>query len=227
MRGLLLGFPIFVLVALWRASLRIRLVGGEHREAIERSGRPVLHAIWHQRMVAGILRFPYHGVVTMASRSRDGDVIAGFLSWWGYRAVRGSSSRGGSEALTEMVEALRGTTRWAALTPDGPRGPARRCKTGVLRLAEALDAPIMPVGTSSARPRFLRSWDRYLLPTPFSRCAVVFGPGLRREPDEDDAAFLSRVDSAINAMTDEADRLCGVVGAPREREPKPAQEAAS
>ena len=220
MRGLLLGFPLFLLIVLWRATLRIRLVGRENREAIERAGRPVLHAIWHQRMVAGILRFPYTGTVTMASRSSDGDVIAGFLFWWGFRAVRGSSSRGGGEALTEMVESLRGTTRWAALTPDGPRGPARRCKLGVLRLAEELDAPIMPVGTSSTRPRFLRSWDRYLLPMPFSRCAVVFDEGLRRAEGESDEAFLARVDAAIDARTDEADRLCGVAGAPREREPR-------
>jgi len=219
-RAVLVGFPLFLLIALWRATLRIRLVGREHRDAIERSGRPVLHAIWHQRMVAGIFRFPYRGVVTMASRSKDGDVIAGFLSWWGYRAVRGSSSRGGGEALAEMVDALQGTTRWAALTPDGPRGPARRCKTGILRLAEAVDAPIMPVGASSTRPRFLRSWDRYLVPMPFSRCAVVFGQGLRRAEGESDEAFLSRIDAAIDAMTDEADRLCGVVGAPRERGPK-------
>jgi len=219
-RALLLGLPLFLLIALWRATLRIRLVGREHRDAIERAGRPVLHAIWHQRMVAGIFRFPYEGVVTMASRSRDGDVIAGFLFWWGYRVVRGSSSRGGSEALAEMVAALKGTTRGAALTPDGPRGPARRCKTGILRLAEAVDAPIMPVGASSTRPRFLRSWDRYLVPMPFSRCAVVFGEGLRRAEGESDEAFLARVDAAIDAMTDEADRLCGVVGAPREREPK-------
>ena len=227
MRGLILGFPLFVLVALWRATLRIRLVGREHREAIERAGRPVLHAIWHQRMVAGILRFPYHGTVTMASMSRDGDVIAGFLFWWGFRAVRGSSSRGGGEALTGMVEALRGTTRWAALPPDGPRGPARRCKAGVVRLAEELDAPILPVGTSSARPRFLRSWDRYLVPLPFSRCAVVFGEPVRRAEGEDVDGFLSRVDAAIDAMTEEADRICGVVGAPREREPRRIAEAAS
>lgn len=220
MRGLLLGFPLFLLIALWRATLRIRLVGRGHRDAIEKAGRPVLHAIWHQRMVAGIFRFPYRGVVTMASQSRDGDVIAGFLFWWGYRAVRGSSSRGGKEALGEMVDALKGTTRWAALTPDGPRGPARRCKTGVLRLAEAVDAPILPVGASSSRPRFLRSWDRYLVPMPFSRCSVVFGEGLRRADAESDDAFLARVDAAIDAATDEADRLCGVVGAPREREPR-------
>ncbi len=225
MRAVLLGFPLFLLIALWRATLRIRLVGREHRDAIVRAGRPVLHAIWHQRMVAGIFRFPYRGYVTMASRSKDGDVIAGFLFWWGFRVVRGSSSRGGGEALAEMVGVLKGTTRGAALTPDGPRGPARRCKTGILRLAEAVDAPIMPVGASSTRPRFLRSWDRYLVPMPFSRCAVVFGEGLRRAEGESDAVFLARVDAAIDAVTDEADRLCGVVAAPRERGPRPAEAA--
>ena len=222
MRALLLGFPLFLVIALWRATLRIRLVGREHRDAIVLSGRPVLHAIWHQRMVAGIFRFPWEGYVTMASRSRDGDVIAGFLFWWGFRVVRGSSSRGGTEALAEMIELLRGRAPGAALTPDGPRGPARRCKLGVLRLAEAVAAPLMPGGASSARPRFLRSWDRYLVPMPFSRCTVVFGEGLRRAGGESDEAFLARVDAAIDAMTDEADRLCGVVGAPREREPRPA-----
>lgn len=223
MRGLLLGFPLFVLIALWRATLRIRLVGGEHAEAIARAGRPILHAIWHQRMVAGIFRFQYRRYVTMASRSRDGDVIAGFLFWWGFRVVRGSSSRGGGEALAEMIEALRRKGNGAALTPDGPRGPARRCKVGILRLAEAVDAPIMPVGSSSTRPRFLRSWDRYLVPMPFSRCVVVFGEGLRRAAGESDDEFLARVDAAIDAMTDEADRLCGVVDAPRERAPKPVE----
>ncbi len=222
-RAVLLGFPLFLLIALWRATLRIRLVGREHRDAIERSGRPVLHAIWHQRMVAGIFRFPYRGFVTMASRSRDGDVIAGFLFWWGFRVARGSSSRGGGEALTGMIDVLRAGAPGAALTPDGPRGPARRSKTGIVRLAEAVDAPILPVGASSTRPKFLRSWDRYLVPMPFSRCAVVFGEGLRRADGESDEAFLSRVDAAIDAATDEADRLCGVVDAPREREPRSAE----
>jgi lysophospholipid acyltransferase (LPLAT)-like uncharacterized protein len=215
--GRFLGFLVFLAVALWRATLRIRLVGGENRDAIVAGGHPVLHAIWHQRMVLGILKFPYHGVVTMASRSSDGDVIAGFLGFWGYVAVRGSSSRGGGEALGEMVAALRGTTRWAALTPDGPRGPARKSKPGLFLLAEQLDAPVLPVGTASSRPRFLNSWDRYLLPIPFSRCVVVFGEPVRRVPGEEMEAFLARVDAAIDRETEEADRLCGVAGAPRER----------
>lgn len=217
----LLGFLVFVAIGLWRLTIRIKLLGDEHRKAIEAEGRPVLHAIWHQRMVLGILRHPFTGTVTMASRSSDGDVIAGFLRYWGFRAVRGSSSRGGAEAFLEMAEALEGTTRWAALTPDGPRGPARRCKLGIARLAERLDAPVLPVGTSCSRPRFLRSWDRYLFPLPFSRGVVLYGPPVRRQAGESDEAFLARVDAAIDAQTEEADRLCGVVGAPRERGPRP------
>lgn len=220
MRGKLLGFLVFLFVGLWRLSLRIRIVGEENRRAIMASGRPVLHAIWHQRMVLGILKHPFSGTITMASRSEDGEVIATFLACWGFRATRGSSSKGGGQALSEMVDFLKGTTRWAALTPDGPRGPARRCKTGLARLAEATGGAVMPVGSSSTRPRFLRSWDRYLLPMPFSRCVVVFGPPVERTEGEAPEAWLTRVDAAIDAMTDEADRLCGVTDAPREREPR-------
>ena len=215
--GKVLGFLVFLFVAVWRATLRIRIVGEERQGEIMALGRPVLHASWHQRMVLGIFRFPFRGVVTMASRSKDGDVIAAFLLFWGFRAVRGSSSRGGSEALSEMIDVLKGTTRWAALTPDGPRGPARRSKPGLHRLALALDAPVLPVGTSSTRPRFLRSWDRYLLPLPFSRNVVVFGEPVKPAPGESADAFLSRVDEAIDRMTAEADRLSGVADAPRER----------
>jgi lysophospholipid acyltransferase (LPLAT)-like uncharacterized protein len=221
-RGKVLGFVIFLAVCLWRATLRLRIVGLQNRELIEKQGRPVLHAIWHQRMVLGILAHGFCGCVTMASRSRDGDVIAAFLGFWGFRAVRGSSSKGGTQALQEMVDALKTGTRWAALTPDGPRGPARRAKFGVARLAEAVSAPILPAGTSSTRPRFLNSWDRYLLPMPFSRCVVVFGPPVERIPEENDTSFLERVDEAIDRATEEADRICGVVGAPRSRDAVPA-----
>lgn len=220
MRGRVLGFLMFLAIGLWRMTLRIRIVGEEHRQEIVRRGVPVLHLIWHQRMVLGILRHPFRGVVTMASQSSDGDVIAAFLGFWGFRVVRGSSSRGGAIALGEMVDALRGTRLWAALTPDGPRGPARRCKPGIVILAEELGAPVLPAGTSSSRPRFLGSWDRYLLPLPFSRCVVVFGPPVERAAGEGDEAFLLRLDAAVDAATEEADRLSGIENAPRERAPR-------
>jgi hypothetical protein len=214
----LLGFALFLVVALWRATLRIRHVGTGPRDALWAGGTPVLHALWHQRMVPAILGNGYKGIVTMASRSADGEVIASFLRLWGYRVVRGSSSRGGGSAMLEMIRGVRPGRRWAALTTDGPRGPARRSKPGILALADAVGGAIIPVGCSSTRPRFLASWDRFLVPLPFSRCVCAYGEPLRREAEEPEGAFLARVDRALDAVTEEADRICGVTGAPRGRE---------
>lgn len=201
---------------MWKATLRLTIVGEEHRQAIRARGKKPLHAIWHQRMVGGILAHRGEGYVTMASRSADGEIIATFLKHWGFRAARGSSSRGGDAASAEFLEALKDAPG-GALTPDGPRGPARLCKRGILTLAEQGNACVLPSSSSSSRPKFLNSWDRFLLPLPFSRCVVVFGPPVERAAGEAEDGFLARAGAAIDAVTEEADRLCGVTGAPRER----------
>ncbi len=216
MRERLLGFLIYLAIRVWTATLRIRIVGEEHRRAVREKGKKPLHAIWHQRMVGGILAHRGEGYVTMASRSSDGEIIAAFLKHWGFVAARGSSSRGGEAATVEFLDAMKGAPG-GALTPDGPRGPARACKRGIAVIAEGGGALVLPSSSSSSRPLFLNSWDRFLLPMPFSSCVVVFGPALERAPGEAEDAFLARAAAAIDAVTDEADRLCGVVGAPRER----------
>jgi hypothetical protein len=220
-REKLLGFPIFVLVGLWRATLRIRILGKEHWDSVTGAGKPLVFALWHQRMLPPILARAFKGDVTMASKSRDGDVIAGFLFFWGFRVARGSSSRAGGGALTRMIREMKNGAAAADLTTDGPRGPARRSKPGLVLLASALDAPILPIGASSTRPRFLGSWDRTMLPLPFSRCDIVTGPPVSREGGEGDEGWLRRIDMAIDQVTDEADRLCGVADAPRGREAPP------
>ncbi len=211
-----LGILVFFAIAVYRRTLRLSIVGEEHRQAVWAKGKKPLHAIWHQRMVGGILAHRGEGYVTMASQSDDGTIIATFLEYWGFGAARGSSSRGGDVASADFLEGLK-TAPGGALTPDGPRGPARRCKRGILVLAEQGNALVLPSSSSSSRPRFLNSWDRFLLPLPFSRCVVVFAPGLEREAGEGEATFLARAEAAIDAVTDEADRLCGISGAPRER----------
>ncbi|HEY3350969.1 MAG TPA: DUF374 domain-containing protein [Thermoanaerobaculia bacterium] len=211
-----LGVLVFLAISLWEATLRITIVGEENRQAIRAKGKKPLHAIWHQRMVGGILAHRGEGYVTMASKSEDGEIIATFLRYWGFVAARGSSSRGGDVASAEFLEALKAAPG-GALTPDGPRGPARTCKRGILVLAEQGNGLVLPSSSSSSSPRFLNSWDRFLMPLPFSRCVVVFGRPLERGGDETEEAFLARAAAAIDAVTDEADRLCGVVNAPRER----------
>jgi hypothetical protein len=211
-----LGVVVFLAISLWKATLRMSIVGEEHRRAIRAKGKKPLHAIWHQRMVGGILAHRGEGYVTMASQSEDGEIIATFLKYWGFVAARGSSSRGGDVASAEFLEALK-SAPGGALTPDGPRGPARTCKRGILVLAEQGDGLVLPSSSSSSNPRFLNSWDRFLLPLPFSRCVVVFGPPLERAAGESEETFLARAAAAIDAVTDEADRICGVPDAPRER----------
>lgn len=222
MRARVLGVLVFVVCGLLRLTLRIRIVGAERRDVLRAEGKPTLHVLWHQRLAVAILGHRGTGAVTMASRSEDGTIIATFLSLWGMRATRGSSSRAGGQALREMIDALEGTTAWGALTVDGPRGPARRCKPGVALLAERLAAPVIPTGSSASRPRFLASWDRFLVPLPFSRCAVVLGEPVARAAGESEESFRARLDAAIDAATDEADRICGVTNAPRSREEEPA-----
>lgn len=211
-----LGVLVFLAISVYRWTLRLTIVGEEHRQAIRAKGKKPLHAIWHQRMVGGILAHRGEGYVTMASKSEDGEIIATFLKYWGFVAARGSSSRGGDVATIEFLAALENAPG-GALTPDGPRGPARRCKRGILTLAREGNGLVLPSSSSSSHPRFLNSWDRFLLPLPFSRCIVVFGPALERIEGESDAGFLARAEAAIDAVTGEADRLCGITGAPRER----------
>jgi len=216
-RSRILGFLAFLAVVLYRLTLRLAIVGEEHRTSVRARGKKPLHAIWHQRMIGGILAHRGQGYVTMASRSTDGEIIATFLKFWGFHAVRGSSSRGGDVASSDFLEALKEAPA-GALTPDGPRGPARRCKRGILSLAEEGDGMVLPSASSCTRPLFLNSWDRFLVPKPFSKCVVVFGAPLERAFGESEDAFLARAEAAIDAVTSEADRLCGVKDAPRERE---------
>ena len=223
MRERLLGVLAFLVLCLYRLTLRIRIVGAEHRDRVTGAGRPFVYALWHQRMIVGILSQARQGLVTMASKSKDGQIISTFLGLWGFRVARGSSSRAGGPATAEFLKLL-AEAPGGALTTDGPLGPARRSKPGIVFLAEASGAAILPVGTSSTRPRFFGSWDRSLLPKPFSRCIALIAEPVERRPGESDESLLARIDAAIDAATHEADRLCGVSGAPRGRESRSERE---
>ncbi|MGA7990328.1 MAG: DUF374 domain-containing protein, partial [Thermoanaerobaculia bacterium] len=104
----LLGVLVFLAITVYRWTLRLSIFGEEHRQAIRAKGKKPLHAIWHQRMVGGILAHRGEGYVTMASKSGDGEIIATFLRYWGFVAARGSSSRGGDAGSAEFLEALKG-----------------------------------------------------------------------------------------------------------------------
>ena len=145
-----------------------------------------IYCIWHNRLALSMIvyfrylqsRVDTKGLAAMVSASKDGGFLAGILECFGVQPVRGSSSRRGPQALLEL-------TGWAkrgwdlAITPDGPRGPCYRAQEGVIALAQLTGVPIVPVSYHLGWKIRLRSWDRFQIPLPFSRCEMAFEKPIR------------------------------------------------
>jgi hypothetical protein len=192
-----------------RATIRIEELHADREAALRARGVPILFTLWHGRMVLPILAHLHQGIVTMASRSKDGEIIARWLTRNGYVPARGSTGKGGSAALQDMIDVVR-AGHAAALTIDGPKGPPRVVQPGILRLARDTGGWILPISGASTRPWFVRSWDRYLVPKPFSRCVVAYGEPFPIEAGTPEPDALRRIAAAVDAATLEADRAVGV-----------------
>jgi lysophospholipid acyltransferase (LPLAT)-like uncharacterized protein len=190
-----------VVFRLWALTLRF-----EQRWAPTIT-RPYVAAIWHGRIIGTVLANIGCGTVAMASRSNDGALAAGILDGVGMSAARGSASKGGREALAVMADLLRAGVPFASLTVDGPRGPWRKVKPGAVALARRLDLPIVPVTFSCRRPTVLGSWDRMVIPRPFTKVVVTWGepwtPASLSEHGED---ALNVIGTGLDAMTMALDR---------------------
>jgi len=210
MTGSTLLSPLMGLsIALLRATLRVELLNNHHYTELQDRRVPILFALWHGRMFLPIDAHRHQSVVTMASKSHDGNIVTAWLEKNGYLVTRGSSSRGGSEALRRMVRQVK-AGRNVALTVDGPRGPAHVVQAGVVRLARLTNAWILPISFSSSWPLFLRSWDRYLLPKPFSRNVVAYGEPFVVSKEMSDEAALAKICASLDEVTAAADQVAGV-----------------
>ncbi len=162
---------------------------------------PAVIAFWHGAMLPVWYRYRRRGATALVSASPDGALLAGYLerSLRYERVIRGSSSRGGSEALALVVEAL--AERPCLITPDGPRGPARQAKAGALVAAQRAGVPVVAVGWWCRRAVRLRSWDGMRIPLPFSIINFrycIFDLSTERNHRIDDAT-LARFQETLNA----------------------------
>jgi lysophospholipid acyltransferase (LPLAT)-like uncharacterized protein len=162
-------------------TTRVEPVNAEAYEQFHRRGQPVVFALWHGRLLPPTYRHRHKEIVTLASRSGDGEYISRVLHRWGFDVVRGSSSRGGDTALRELIRKVR-SGKSVAITADGPRGPREQMKHGVLQIAQITGAPLVAVGSAASRAWRLNSWDSFMVPKPFSKLRVVYG----------DAVFIPR-----------------------------------
>lgn len=164
------------------AHLGIRLVGPTLRvsTSIEEGGpatgilAPAIYVFWHRCVFPATWHFRENGIAVMTSRSFDGEYIARVIEKFGFRAVRGSSSRGGVRALLGMHREI-DQGRAVAFTIDGPRGPRYVAKPGPVLLARNTQIPIIPFHIAVEKAWVLNSWDALMIPKPFSRCLLRIG----------------------------------------------------
>jgi len=149
-------------------------------------------------------------ITVLVSRHRDGELLKWVLTGLGYETVRGSTTSGGGKALRELLlESGRGTI--LAVTPDGPKGPARKVQPGVIFLAQRKGIPILPVSGAAQRRKLFASWDNFMLPLPFSKAVLAFGPPIFVKPDLNQVEFQQQcinLERSLNEITELAERAC-------------------
>lgn len=134
-----------------------------------------LLVFWHSRLLLPSYIHKHIGAVVMVSQSKDGEIISRILHRQGQKTIRGSTTRGGLRALAGMIKMIKETGVPGGVTPDGPQGPRFKVKPGVVTLAKKTGYPIIPVSYSASRIKIFSSWDRFVLPLPFSSCRLIYG----------------------------------------------------
>lgn len=176
-RVLLVVLPPLIALALKLTFLWCRSFELRHRErfeALHHAGQPFLVAFWHESMA--LSAWSHYGMPahTLTSFSFDGELAARVVAWFGIRAVRGSSSRGGVNALEQLQKAL-ARDPMIGFTLDGPRGPRRKAKPGAAFIAARTGAVILPNAYAVSRAWRLKSWDHLPIPKPFARVICTYG----------------------------------------------------
>jgi lysophospholipid acyltransferase (LPLAT)-like uncharacterized protein len=183
-----LGGPLVRLLA---STWRFEEVNAASWRALRADGKPFIFALWHGHLLAQTWLRRREGITVMISEHRDGEIIARLVETWGYRTVRGSTSRGAGRALLGMVRELQSGKEFA-ITPDGPRGPAGEAAPGVLLASQRAQVPIVTMRSEVSRTWRLGSWDRFMIPKPFAKVRVIYGePWVAPATDDAAAAELS------------------------------------
>jgi len=195
----------FVLIKLIGRTIEFEIDGWEHWEAASSDGNLPIYTFWHNRVFLSTYFWRQRRIVVMTSKSFDGEYIARFIQRFGYGASRGSSTRGATGAVIEMVRLMRAGCPMA-FTIDGPKGPKYVAKMGAVLLAKKTGHPILPFTITAERFwEAKKSWDQFQIPKPFTRACVVIAPPIYVAPDADDEALEARR-AELQAALDEIDR---------------------
>jgi lysophospholipid acyltransferase (LPLAT)-like uncharacterized protein len=205
---------LYAIIRLYFCLIRIHSIGEDSILQHLHQGGKAIAAVWHQRIFLVLTyarRFSEFAPAAMISQSRDGDIIADVARRLNFRPVRGSSSRGGREALAAMIADL-AENSVAVHAVDGPRGPRGIIKAGLISMAQLSGVPIVPLIISTNRAWILKSWDHFLIPKPFSTVVVRWDKLTPVPAALDQTAFEAirlAVEKRMQQNHDEDDRNLG------------------
>lgn len=203
-----LGCAAAGLIRLWIGSLRYRYqpIGPNVDPNQPGFKDRYIYALWHENMLLLAYQYSRPDIAVLISQHADGQLITEVVRRLGMGVVRGSSTRGGIEAVRRMLKL--GNNGHLAITPDGPRGPRRNLQLGLIYLASRTGLPIVPVGIGYQRPWRLKSWDRFALPRPFTLATCVTAPPIVVPPElgvEELEAFRQRTEQAMSQVSSAAE----------------------
>jgi lysophospholipid acyltransferase (LPLAT)-like uncharacterized protein len=201
-----LGYPLINALG---HTLRWRVEGLQHYNAIVASGRQPVMAFWHGRILPAAFYFRGRGIVVITSENFDGEWIARIIERFGYGTARGSTTRGGRRAMLQLRRDME-AGKPAGFTVDGPRGPARVAQPGAIWLAKTTGNPVLPFHLEAAGHWSLRSWDRTQIPKPFTTVALVVGEPMPVRTDASDGQLevaRAELDACLHQLESRALKL--------------------
>ena len=181
-----LGYAIIhpiikVIISLFWWTCRVeKIIGDEYAQKLIAKGEPIIPCYWHQMLIFGswyMRKLQKRGLKIgfLISPSVDGEVPARIVQSWGAVAIRGSSNRTGARALKDMYNTIAKDKISPVTTSDGPTGPVHKFKQGAVLLAQLTQSPMLPIAYTASRCWELKTWDKFIIPKPFSRIIIAVG----------------------------------------------------
>ncbi|GAB4467160.1 MAG: lysophospholipid acyltransferase family protein [Armatimonadaceae bacterium] len=203
-----LALVLSAAVRLLYRTLQVTVKNEETLKFLQKEYGGVILVTWHGQSLIPVAHCRGRGYTGLISLSRDGDLLTEFFRRMQWRVIRGSTRRGGVRAAKRVIHTMKNNANGMvlAITPDGPRGPRCKVQPGAVFLAQKSGKPIVAVGISARYSWYAKSWDRFLIPRPFSPVMWHYGEPIFVTEHDDVSAVCLKVEKAINALEAEAQR---------------------
>jgi len=192
-------------------TIKIEIKGFEKVKPLI-SSKKVILAVWHSRILLTAYICKGLNGLAMVSKSKDGEIVARIIQRQGHETVRGSTKKGGFNALSILIKKVKEENRLSLIVPDGPQGPKCKVKPGIIILAKKTGHSIVPITYSAKKMKIFGSWDNFILPFPFTKCRAVYGDPIYVPEDADKnktEKCMLMLENELNRITSDVDGYYG------------------